>query len=77
MGNENRDIAPVLLKFGVALALSFGGVLYSLLINKRSKASQSPKDPRKHSDCNKQGNSRSNDLRFDPLATDKHLNLIR
>ncbi|KAI3777875.1 hypothetical protein L1987_47678 [Smallanthus sonchifolius] len=72
MGNENRDIAPVILKFGVALALSFGGVLYSLIINKRSKASRSPNDCRKRLDCNKQANSRSNHLSFDPLATYKH-----
>ncbi|KAK9054732.1 hypothetical protein SSX86_025811 [Deinandra increscens subsp. villosa] len=47
MGNENRDIAPVLLKFGVALALSFGGVLYSLILNKRLKASESQNDHQK------------------------------
>ncbi|KAL9999914.1 putative protein CHUP1 [Helianthus debilis subsp. tardiflorus] len=44
MANENRDIAPVLLKFGAALALSLGGAYYILIINKRSKASQSSPD---------------------------------
>ncbi|XP_076908442.1 protein CHUP1, chloroplastic-like [Bidens hawaiensis] len=72
MGNENRDITPVIFKFGVAIALSFGGVLYSLIINKRLKASISPDDTRTRSDCNEQMNSRSNHLRFDPLAKDKH-----
>ncbi|KAI3671610.1 hypothetical protein L1987_87349 [Smallanthus sonchifolius] len=72
MGNENRDIAPVILKFGVALALSFGGVLYSLIINKRSKASRPPNDHLKRLDCNKLVNSRSNHLSFDHLATYKH-----
>ncbi|KAI3727290.1 hypothetical protein L1987_67103 [Smallanthus sonchifolius] len=62
MGNENRDIAPMFLKFGVALALSLGGVVYTLIINKRSKLS----------DCNRQVNSRSNQLHFDSLATNKH-----
>ncbi|KAI3786144.1 hypothetical protein L1987_45275 [Smallanthus sonchifolius] len=71
MGNENRDIAPVLLKFGVALALSLGGVVYTLIINKRSKASQSPHDPH----GNRQVNPRSNHLHFDSLATDKHEDL--
>ncbi|KAD2806258.1 hypothetical protein R6Q59_028753 [Mikania micrantha] len=72
MRNGNRDTAPVLLKFGVALAFSLGGVLYSLIINKRSKASKLPNDHKKHSDCHRQVNSRSNNLCFDHVATDKH-----
>ncbi|XP_071712189.1 protein CHUP1, chloroplastic-like [Rutidosis leptorrhynchoides] len=72
MGNENIDISPVVLKFGVAVALSIGGVFYAMSINRRSKVA----------DCNKQANSRSNihqasqtshsSLCFDPLTTDKH-----
>ncbi|KAJ0537063.1 putative protein CHUP1 [Helianthus annuus] len=60
MANENRDIAPVLLKFGAALALSLGGAYYILIINKRSKASPSPPD------------NHCNHLHFDPSETDKH-----
>ncbi|XP_052180522.1 protein CHUP1, chloroplastic isoform X2 [Diospyros lotus] len=42
MSRETRDIRPVLLKFGVAVALSLGGILYSFLRAKRIKRSQSP-----------------------------------
>ncbi|KAI7985517.1 hypothetical protein LOK49_LG14G01990 [Camellia lanceoleosa] len=42
MVKENRDIRPVLFKFGVALALSLGGILYSILRTKRIKPPQSP-----------------------------------
>ncbi|KAL4583773.1 hypothetical protein LXL04_008356 [Taraxacum kok-saghyz] len=81
MGNEKRDLEPVLLKFAVPLALSIGGILYSWIMNKRTKASKSPHDPRTRSDYNNQMNSRSNhpasqtatsSLYFDPLSTDKH-----
>ena len=49
MGNEKRDLEPVLLKFAVPLALSIGGILYSWIMNKRTKASKSPHDPRTRS----------------------------
>ncbi|XP_076907317.1 protein CHUP1, chloroplastic-like [Bidens hawaiensis] len=65
MGNENIDIATVIWKFRAALALSLGGVLYSLIIHKRSKASRSP-------NCKRQANSKGNHLHFDPQASDKH-----
>lgn len=39
---KNRDIKPLLLKFGVALALSFAGFLYSRLRTRRIKPSQPP-----------------------------------
>lgn len=42
MGGKNRDIKPLLLKFGVALALSFAGFLYSRLRTRRIKPSQPP-----------------------------------
>ncbi|KAI3521463.1 hypothetical protein L1887_10931 [Cichorium endivia] len=81
MGYEKRDLEPVLLKFAVPLALSIGGIVYSLLMNKRSKASRSRHDPRTRSDYNNHMNSRSNihqasqtatsSLHFDPLLTDK------
>ncbi|PWA82601.1 actin binding protein family [Artemisia annua] len=64
MGDDKRDISPLILKFGAALALSIGGVAYTMMINKRNKGSQS--------DCNKKVDSRGNNLQFDPLATDKH-----
>ncbi|GJX28467.1 protein CHUP1, chloroplastic [Tanacetum coccineum] len=64
MGDDKRDISPLILKFGAALALSIGGVVYTMMINKRSKDSQSG--------CEKQVNTRSDHLHFDPLATDKH-----
>ncbi|KAI3759731.1 hypothetical protein L6452_07758 [Arctium lappa] len=77
---EMRDLRPDLLKFGVALALSIGGILYSFMVNKRIKASGSPPDRRKDSDCENRMNSGSGSgvsrsdrgLHFDPLATDKH-----
>ncbi|XP_023756174.1 protein CHUP1, chloroplastic [Lactuca sativa] len=80
MGNEKRDLEPVLLKFAVPLALSIGGILYSWIMNKQSKASSSSHDSRTRSDCNNLMNSRSNpqasqiatsSLHFDPLSTDK------
>ena len=39
---KNRDIKPLLVKFGVALALSFAGFLYSRLRTRRIKPSQPP-----------------------------------
>lgn len=39
MMREKKDIRPVILKFGVVLAFSLGGILYSIL---RSKLSRSP-----------------------------------
>ncbi|XP_019194170.1 PREDICTED: protein CHUP1, chloroplastic isoform X2 [Ipomoea nil] len=39
---EKRDIRPVLLKFGVAVALSLGGILYTILRNKRIKPPKRP-----------------------------------
>ncbi|KAF5931989.1 hypothetical protein HYC85_028160 [Camellia sinensis] len=42
MVKENRDIRPVLFKFGVALALSLGGILYSILRTKRIEPPRSP-----------------------------------
>ncbi|XP_059640680.1 protein CHUP1, chloroplastic-like isoform X1 [Cornus florida] len=38
---EKRDIRPVLLRFGVALALSLGGILYSILRTKPTRPSKS------------------------------------
>lgn len=55
MGREKRDIRPVLVKFGVALALSLGGILYSILRNKRIRPSQPPPSPRSP-DCGNQVN---------------------
>ncbi|KAL8250112.1 hypothetical protein R6Q59_033805 [Mikania micrantha] len=69
MGNKNRDFAPMLMKFGAAFALSLGGVVYTLIVNKRSRSSQSRPDHHHH---NKQVNSRSNHLHFNPLASDNH-----
>ncbi|KAM5579217.1 protein CHUP1, chloroplastic [Rosa sericea] len=42
MAVKSRDIKPLLLKFGVALALSFAGFLYSRLRTRRIKPSQPP-----------------------------------
>ncbi|KAG2728910.1 hypothetical protein I3843_01G221400 [Carya illinoinensis] len=42
MVREKRDIKPLLFQFGVALALSFAGFLYSRLRNKRIKPSPPP-----------------------------------
>lgn len=41
MVREKRDIRPVLLKFGVAFALSLGGILYTLSKNKKIKPNKS------------------------------------
>ncbi|CAH9132257.1 unnamed protein product [Cuscuta epithymum] len=38
---ERRDLGPVILKYGVAVALSLGGVLYTILRNKGIKPSKS------------------------------------
>lgn len=46
MVKEQRDIKPLLLKFGVALAISFAGFLYSRLRTKRIKPSPPPHSPR-------------------------------
>ncbi|XP_050384167.1 protein CHUP1, chloroplastic-like [Argentina anserina] len=42
MAVKNRDIKPLLVKFGVALALSFAGFLYSRFRTRRIKPSQPP-----------------------------------
>ncbi|KAL2493172.1 actin binding protein family [Abeliophyllum distichum] len=41
MVREKRDIRPVLLKFGVAVALSLGGILYTLFKTKKIKPNKS------------------------------------
>lgn len=41
MVKEKRDIRPELLKFGVAFALSLGGILYTLFKNKKIKPDKS------------------------------------
>ena len=46
MVKEQRDIKPLLLKFGVALAISFAGFLYSRLRTKRINPSPPPPSPR-------------------------------
>jgi hypothetical protein len=40
MGDDKR-VSPLILKFCAALALSIGGVAYTMMINKRNKGSQS------------------------------------
>lgn len=83
-----RDINPAVLKIGLAVAFSLGGMLYSFLRNKRIKPSKSPSDRLKSSDCNNRvisvreswasqndhnaSNTTPNSCQFDPLATDKH-----
>ncbi|KAK3028893.1 hypothetical protein RJ639_039902 [Escallonia herrerae] len=72
MGRENRGIRPVLVKFGVALALSLGGILYSILRTKRNRPSDSAPSPGP-SDCENQvdsGGLRSDDhaLETTPLS---------
>jgi len=42
MIKERKDIRPLLVKFGVALALSFAGFLYSRITARRIKPSDSP-----------------------------------
>jgi hypothetical protein len=51
MVREKRDINPLLLKFGVALALSFAGFLYSRLRARRIKLSPPPPSPRSSGLC--------------------------
>ena len=46
MMKEQRDIKPLLLKFGVALAISFARFLLSRLRTKRIKPSSPPHSPR-------------------------------
>ncbi|KAL3511725.1 hypothetical protein ACH5RR_024442 [Cinchona calisaya] len=52
MMREKRDIRPVLFKFGVALAFSLGGILYTILRNNKLKPSRSlpPQPPSEHPD---------------------------
>lgn len=54
---EKRDINPVLLKFGVALALSFAGFLFSRFRTRRIKSSPPPPSPR--------SSDQSSDISFD------------
>lgn len=42
---DKRDIRPVILKLGVALALSLGGILFTFFRNKRIKPSNSSSSP--------------------------------
>ncbi|XP_030457523.1 protein CHUP1, chloroplastic isoform X2 [Syzygium oleosum] len=46
MVREKRDIRPILLKFGVALALSFAGFLYSRIRTRRGKPKLPPSTDR-------------------------------
>ncbi|KAF9690081.1 hypothetical protein SADUNF_Sadunf01G0158700 [Salix dunnii] len=46
MVKDKRDIRPVLVKFGVAFALSFAGFLLARLKINRNKSSQLPRSPR-------------------------------
>ncbi|XP_075098695.1 protein CHUP1, chloroplastic [Nicotiana tabacum] len=45
MMRDKRDLRPVILKFGVALALSLGGIIFTFFRNKRIKPSNSPPSP--------------------------------
>lgn len=45
MINEKKVLKPFLVKFGVALALSFAGFLYSRIRTKRIKPSDPPPPP--------------------------------
>lgn len=45
MVREKRDIRPVILKFGVALAISLGGILFTFFRTKRIKHSNSSSSP--------------------------------
>ncbi|KAA8540325.1 hypothetical protein F0562_024756 [Nyssa sinensis] len=60
---EKRDNRPVLLRFGVALALTLGGILYSVLSTRRIKPSgPSPSPPSQPpSDCSNQVDSEKMD----------------
>lgn len=85
MGSGKKDINPVVLKIGLVLAFSLGGIIFDFIRNKRIKPAQSPPDSTTPSDCNNQGISRrggsksenlashkaTNSCKFDPLATDK------
>ncbi|KAH9614253.1 hypothetical protein KSS87_013116 [Heliosperma pusillum] len=53
MIKEKRDVRPLLVKFGVALALSFAGFLYVRIRTKRIQPSNSPpkSDSNKKADC--------------------------
>ncbi|KAI7727673.1 hypothetical protein M8C21_001129 [Ambrosia artemisiifolia] len=80
---EKRDMSPVILKIGLALAFSIGGLLSTFISNKRIIK------PSKSSDCKdreisarseKSEDHASDDTpkkscRFDPLASDRHNSL--
>ncbi|KAI3684217.1 hypothetical protein L6452_33438 [Arctium lappa] len=82
MERGKRDMNTVVLKFGLAVAFSLGGMIYTFIRNKRI-------EPSKSSDCNNQvvsvrelwdlksdhdhaANTTTDYCQFDPLATDKH-----
>ncbi|KAI3806846.1 hypothetical protein L1987_22761 [Smallanthus sonchifolius] len=80
MGREKGDISPVILKIGLALAFSVGGMLCTFIRNTRIKPAQSPSDPSKSSDCSSKSEHHASSgtpasCQFDPLARDKHNSL--
>ncbi|GAV75930.1 hypothetical protein CFOL_v3_19406 [Cephalotus follicularis] len=66
MIKEKNDLNPFLVKFGVALALSFAGFFYSRFIIKRNKPSLPPPLPRS-SDHDSEVDSRGKGRRVDDL----------
>ncbi|KAL2925027.1 hypothetical protein RDABS01_007672 [Bienertia sinuspersici] len=59
MIKDRRDIKPLLVKFGVALALSFAGFLFSRIRTKRIKPPDSPAPPLSDSDKTVDNDGRS------------------
>ncbi|XP_010999303.1 PREDICTED: protein CHUP1, chloroplastic-like isoform X2 [Populus euphratica] len=62
MVRDKRDISPVLLKFGAALAVSIAGFLLSRLKTNRNKSSQPPHSPRSSVDVGRGRSWRRDDL---------------
>ncbi|XP_022885085.1 protein CHUP1, chloroplastic isoform X2 [Olea europaea var. sylvestris] len=63
MVKEKRDIRPELLKFGVAFALSLGGILYTLFKNKKIKPDKS-QPPQPSQDVGGESRELENDDEF-------------
>ncbi|KAI3512575.1 hypothetical protein L1887_19891 [Cichorium endivia] len=84
MGRGAREINPEFLKIGLAVAFSLGGMIYTFIRTKRIKPSQRTSDPSKSSGKESRGSESEhhashvapNSRQFDPLATDKHEELL-
>ncbi|KAL8260812.1 hypothetical protein R6Q59_024861 [Mikania micrantha] len=89
MGREKKDMNPVILRIGLALAFSLGGMLCTFIRNNSIKPAKSSSEHSKSSDGNNQEISlrssesehhasleTANSCQFDPLSSDIHQNSL-